>query len=337
MTPNPVIRVSELLMPWATQDPFLFCAYHRDLYPGGNDELGPVSGVAGRNIGQDFGGKDGWSMYHGSKVPGFPAHPHRGFETVTIVKEGVVDHSDSFGCTGRFGSGDVQWLTSGRGVQHAEMFPLVSEESNHLEMFQIWLNLPKKDKMVDPYYKMLWNEHIPVIIKTDEAGNVTEITLVAGHLDNSKALDPTENSWASNPENEVQIWTIKMAPGAKFTIPRSEGMTGRSLYFHKGVTVSISGQEISKNKRIELVHDQDILIENGSKESHLLFLQGKPISEPVAQYGPFVMNTHEEIQAAFDEYQTTQFGGWPWDSPAPTNEKKEGRFAQYADGTKENK
>jgi redox-sensitive bicupin YhaK (pirin superfamily) len=335
MSVNPVIRVSELVMPWATQDPFLFCAYHRDLYPAGNDELGPLTGVSGRNIGQDFAGKDGWSMYHGSKVPGFPAHPHRGFETVTIVKEGLVDHSDSLGCTGRFGSGDVQWLTSGKGVQHAEMFPLVSEKSNHLEMFQIWLNLPKKDKMVDPYYKMLWSEDIPIITKMDEAGNQTEITLVAGKLDDKLALDPTENSWANRPENEVQIWTLKMAPNARFVIPRSLGITGRSIYFYKGSSLFISGQEIMAKKRIELEYDQDVQIENGSQETHLLFLQGKPIGEPVAQYGPFVMNTHAEIQAAFDEYQNTQFGGWPWGSSAPTNEKGDGRFAQYADGTKE--
>lgn len=324
-------------MPWATQDPFLFCAYHRDLYPAGNESLGPITGVEGRNIGQDFGGKDGWSMYHGSKVPGFPAHPHRGFETVTVVKEGVVDHSDSLGCTGRFGSGDVQWLTSGKGVQHAEMFPLVSKESNPLEMFQIWLNLPKRDKMVDPYYKMLWNEDIPIITKTDEAGNQTEITLVAGKLDEYVALEPTENSWANKPENEVQIWTVKMAPFAKLTIPRSHGMTGRSLYFYNGSSLTIADQEIHANNRIELVHDQDALVENGNEEAHFLFLQGKPISEPVSQYGPFVMNTHEEIQAAFDEYQSNQFGGWPWGSPAPTNDKGDGRFAMYADGTREDK
>jgi len=125
MNSSPILAVHPLGFPWKTQDPFLFCVYHKDDYPKGNDDLGPAASLAGRNLGQDFVIKDGWRMYHGHKVPGFPSHPHRGFETVTIVNKGFADHSDSLGATARFGEGDVQWLTSGKGLQHSEMFPLL--------------------------------------------------------------------------------------------------------------------------------------------------------------------------------------------------------------------
>lgn len=143
-------KIEKLSFPWQTQDPFLFCVHHEDLYPKGNKELGPATSLEGRMIGQDFTIKDGWRMYHGSKVPGFPAHPHCGFETVTAVRKGLVDHSDSLGAAGRFGNGDVQWMTAGKGVQHSEMFPLLKEdEENPLELFQIWLNLPRASKRLN--------------------------------------------------------------------------------------------------------------------------------------------------------------------------------------------
>lgn len=146
---------------WETSDPFLFCVHHVDAYPRGDEQLGPAASLAGRNIGQDFTPKDGWRMYHGEHVPGFPAHPHRGFETITVVLDGFVDHSDSHGATGRYGNGDVQWMTAGRGLQHAEMFPLLHQDKpNNLELFQIWLNLPSTKKMVAPHYKMLWAEEM---------------------------------------------------------------------------------------------------------------------------------------------------------------------------------
>jgi redox-sensitive bicupin YhaK (pirin superfamily) len=111
-------------MHWPTIDPFLFCAHHDDEYPAGNDALAPAVPIDDRELGMDFSRKDGWSMYHGLVVPGFPQHPHRGFETVTFVRKGLIDHSDSLGAAARFGRGDVQWLTAGRGVVHAEKFPL---------------------------------------------------------------------------------------------------------------------------------------------------------------------------------------------------------------------
>src|SRR5665647_204111 len=112
MSTSPIMQIKPLGFPWETIDPFLFCVYHDDAYPQANAQMGPDASLAGRDIGQDFSRKDGWSMYHGSTVPGFPAHPHRGFETVTIVRKGLIDHSDSLGAVARFGRGDVQWLTA---------------------------------------------------------------------------------------------------------------------------------------------------------------------------------------------------------------------------------
>ena len=133
---------------WPTIDPFLFVAHHRDAYPAGNEQLGPDAPLDGRNIGQDFADVDGWNMYHGSVVPGFPQHPHRGFETVTYVRSGFVDHADSLGAAARYGDGDTQWMTAGSGIVHSEMFPLLEQdEANPAELFQIWLNLPGRGQV----------------------------------------------------------------------------------------------------------------------------------------------------------------------------------------------
>ena len=109
-----MIQTVPLGFQWPTVDPFLFCVHHLDRYPAADGELAPAAPLDGRNLGQDFDGIDGWRMYHGHRLPGFPAHPHRGFETITYVRRGLVDHSDSLGASARYGRGDVQWMTAGR-------------------------------------------------------------------------------------------------------------------------------------------------------------------------------------------------------------------------------
>jgi redox-sensitive bicupin YhaK (pirin superfamily) len=333
MTENTAIKkIRPLRLPWETRDPFIFCSYHLDKYPGGNEELGPNTNLNGRNIGQDFAGKDGWNMYHGTKVPGFPAHPHSGFETVSIVTQGMADHSDSLGASGRFGEGDVQWLTSGKGVQHAEMFPLLNKDSNPFEIFQLWLNLPKKSKKVAPYYKMLWSEDIPQIIEKDKDDKVTRINLVAGTFRNKVALASTPDSWAADPNNHVQIWTFKMEANATFNIPLLDEDVTRSLYFYEGDSFTIEETTIKENHFVELDPKMEIQIKNGSKEGYFLFLQGRPINEPIIQYGPFVANSKGELQETMQEYQRTQFGGWPWASSDPVHDRSKGRFSKTTDG-----
>lgn len=328
-------NIQPLGFPWATRDPFLFCVYHADNYPQGNGEFGPDAPLTGRNLGNDFTLKDGWRMYHGRNIPGFPVHPHRGFETVTVVRKGVVDHSDSLGGAGRYGDGDVQWMTAGKGIQHAEMFPLIhTDHPNPLELFQIWLNLPAAHKMVEPYYAMLWKENIPVHLMKDDRGRSIEIEIMAGSVDGISAPDPAPDSWAAKPENEVAIWHIKMEPGATWPLPPASKEVMRSLYFFSGDKVEIAGQSIASGSGMDLRPEESLTLVNGEKEGRFLLLQGLPILEPVVNYGPFVMNTKEEIQQTYMDYQQTQFGGWPWSRPDQVHGQKE-RFALHTDGRQE--
>jgi len=322
---------------WEVSNPFLFCAHHDDHYPAGNDEMGPpAESLKGRDIGQDFTIKDGWRMYHGETIPGFPVHPHRGFETVTIVLKGIVDHSDSHGQAGRYGMGDVQWMTAGSGLQHSEMFPLLNKDGdNPLELFQVWLNLPKAKKFAEPHFKMLWHEDIPVYKVKDENGKLVEVTVIAGKIGNVAALAPAPDSWAADPENQVAIWIIKMESGAQWTLPNADTNIKRTLYFYDGDSLKIGNNNTPSKHSFEVQASIDLTIENGSSESYLFLLQGKPINEPVVQYGPFVMNTEEEIRQAFSDYRATNFGGWPWPRRDNVHPRTKGRFAKYLDGTVE--
>jgi redox-sensitive bicupin YhaK (pirin superfamily) len=342
-----IVQIKPLGFPWETQDPFLFCAYHDDAYPQGNGHMGPNASLAGRQIGQDFSRKDGWSMYHGEQVPGFPSHPHRGFETVTIVRKGLIDHADSLGATARFGEGDVQWLTAGQGVVHSEMFPLLKADApNPLELFQIWLNLPAASKMSAPHFTMFWSGQIPRQTAIDAQGRTTEVAIVAGRLQDPAVtgtpavapLNPPPDSWAAQAEADVSIWTIRMAPGARWTLPAATGQgTQRTLYFFKGGAISVAGQEVRRHAAIELRGDAAVELHNHDQgaEAEFLLLQGRPIGEPVAQYGPFVMNTKAEISQAIADYQRTQFGGWPWPDNAPVHGRDPARFARHPDGREE--
>lgn len=325
---NPIKQIFELGFPWQTQDPFLFCVYHLDHYPKGNGEMGPDADLSDRNLGNDFVVKDGWRMYHGHSIPGFPSHPHRGFETITIVNKGFCDHSDSLGAAGRFGEGDVQWMTAGRGVQHSEMFPLLhTDKENTLELFQIWLNLPKASKFVDPHFKMLWHKDIPVI-ETETA----TIKVIAGNYSDTKAPESAPDSWAADIGNEVAIWNIHINKNSTYTLPKATANLNRTLYFYEGDEINIHDNTIKPNHGIEVDSTEDITIKTGNSAAHFLVLQGRPINEPVAKYGPFVMNTDEEIQKAMNEYRTTQFGVWPWPYPDNVHEQERGRFAKYPDG-----
>lgn len=330
---SPILQAQPLGPQWPTLDPFLFCAHHDDAYPPGNADRGPAVPLEGRQIGSDFSRKDGWSMYHGDVVPGFPGHPHRGFETVTLVRKGLIDHADSLGAAARFGGGDVQWVTAGSGIQHSEMFPLLdSTKPNPLEMFQIWLNLPAASKMVAPHFTMLWNERIPRLVHQDEAGRTATITVVAGALPGADApLAPPPESWAAQPDSDVAIWTLKLAPGARWRLPAAQGArTRRMLYFFEGAQLRIGGQLQSAHAALEIVAGQDWWLENtGMDDAECLLLQGRPIGEPVAQYGPFVMNTQQEIMQAMQDYRRTQFGGWPWPASDPVHGSQARRFARY--------
>ena len=333
---NPILAIKPLGFPWETQDPFLFCVHHLDHYPKGNANMGPDASLDGRNIGQDFVVKDGWRMYHGSKVPGFPSHPHRGFETITIVQQGLIDHSDSMGAAARFGNGDVQWMTAGKGVQHSEMFPLLNQdEENTLELFQIWLNLPRAGKFVDPYFLMLWSENIPIDEFTDQQGLKTKVKVVAGNYAGQVPASPPPDSWAAVDENAVSILVITMDANAEWILPKTSQDANRSVYFFEGDELKIADQNIPSYQGVVLDPASEVGFKNGKSQSRLLLLQGKPMNEPVVQHGPFVMNTEAEIRQTMIDYQSTQFGGWPWSSHENVHAKESGRFAKYVDGSEE--
>jgi quercetin 2,3-dioxygenase len=325
---------------WPTVDPFLFCAHHDDAYPAGNGAMAPAAPLTGRSIGSDFAGIDGWNMYHGDTVPGFPAHPHRGFETVTIVRRGLIDHADSLGAAARFGRGDVQWITAGSGLVHSEMFPLLDDDGpNPLELFQIWLNLPAADKLVEPYFTMFWDGDIPRVTHTDDEGRTVEVTVIAGALEGATPPAPPVSSWASRPEADVAIWLIRIDPGARWTMPPAAGPdTLRTLYVADGPGISVDGTEVGSATGALLACDAPVELvgppagpgDGGPTEC--LVLQGRPIGEPVARYGPFVMNDRAGIEQAFEDYRTTNFGGWPWDRDDPVHGTTADRFARHPDG-----
>lgn len=324
----------QLGFPWDGFDPFLFTVHHVDHYPAGNDVLGPAVSLQGRNIGSDFSYRDGWSMYHGARVPGFPQHPHRGFETVTVVRRGYVDHSDSLGATARYGEGDVQWLTTGSGIMHAEMFPLLDpDDDNPLELFQIWLNLPPESKMVDAYFGMLWSEDIPTVEPTT---GVT-VDAIAGSLGDLRPPSPPPDSWASRSDTDFAIWLIRVGPDTTWELPSANAGTNRTLYTFIGDDLTIDGTEVKADVGVRLDPSATARIENRGVPAEFLMLQGRPIGAPVFQMGPFVMNTPEELRQAVDDYRRTQFGGWPWSGPDPVHARDEGRFALHADGKVEHR
>jgi hypothetical protein len=334
---DPVLQTVPLGFQWPAVDPFLFCVHHLDRYPKANAQLGPDASLAGRDLGSDFSGVDGWRMYHGTVVPGFPQHPHRGFETVTFVRQGLIDHSDSLGATARFGRGDVQWLTAGEGIVHSEMFPLLDRDGpNPCELFQIWLNLPAADKLVDPYFTMLWDEDIPRVVAKDDDGRTTRITVIAGTLDDAAPPAPPPSSWASRTDADVAIWHIVAEPGARWSLPRAAGGsdTLRTLYVFEGA-LQIGAHDLAGPTGAVLAAGATVELVAGDAGAEALVLQGRPIGEPVAQYGPFVMNDEAGIEQAFADYRETGFGGWPWPADGPVQPRDEGRFARHADGTVE--
>jgi redox-sensitive bicupin YhaK (pirin superfamily) len=328
-----ILDIKPLDFHWQTYDPFLFCAYHHDKFPRANGKFGPATALTGRNIGMDFEIRDGFRMYHGETVPGFPAHPHRGFETITIVQQGLVDHADSLGAAGRYGQGDVQWLTAGRGIQHSEMFPLLSQEQpNPLLLFQLWLNLPAKNKLAPPHFSMFWDEELPRVQEQDAQGHDIQVELTAGDYAGTKALPPPPHSWAADPDNHVAVWVIDLAAQAEWTLPAAVSGLNRALYFFAGHQADFGGKVVDVLHSLRLRPEEALPIRNGAQAARLLLLQGRPINEPVAQHGPFVMNTRSELMQAFNDYQRDQFGGWPWPRADQVHGERK-RFAKFIDGS----
>jgi redox-sensitive bicupin YhaK (pirin superfamily) len=214
------------------------------------------------------------------------------------------------------------------------MFPLLDpNRRNDFELFQIWLNLPARDKLVDPYFTMLWDGEIPRYRYTDANGRRTVVTVMAGVLHDVVPLPPPPNSWAARPESDLAIWSIALEDGAMWTLPPVQGaQTIRTLHVFAGRALRAGGTRVPCPAAIRVRAEEAVVIQAVDGPVEILLLQGRPIGEPVAQYGPFVMNTTRELEQAFADYRRTQFGGWPFRQPAPVHPRGQGRFARHADG-----
>ena len=227
---------------------------------------------------------------------GFPDHPHRGFETVTYMLSGEFKHRDSFGHKGIIGPGAVQWMTAGSGLIHSEMpGDDIVKNGGRLEGFQLWVNLPKRDKMKAPRYQELPADRIPVAKSPDGAA---EVRVVAGEALGIKGGVETHMP--------IQYLHFKLNAGAqvKHTIPRN---LNAMIYTIKGA-VSIDGKQVPEYNLAALANDADEIEASASEPAEFLLVAAEPIHEPVARYGPFVMNTQAELQQAFEDFRSGRMG-----------------------------
>lgn len=231
---------------------------------------------------------------------GVGQHPHRGFETVTIVYQGEVEHRDSTGSGGVIGPGDVQWMTAASGILHEEFHSKdFSQKGGTIEMVQLWVNLPAKDKMAAPGYQTLLNQDIPVVPLADNAGQVRVIAgNYGGHAGPARTFSP------------INVWDMKLNAGHTTTLQVEEGHTLAVVMLHEAILVN--GEQIVRETQMVLLDragDSITLEANG--DVSLLVLSGEPIDEPIVGYGPFVMNSEAEIQQAFRDFNSGQFGAMP--------------------------
>ena len=179
---------------------------------------------------------------------------------------------------------------------------------------------------------MLWNEEIPRKVIKDDIGRKSTVKVINGTFGDTTSPSPAPDSFASNEDNYVAVWLIEMEANAELELPTADASANRSIYCFDGDDIQLDERELGNGLMAKLRASETTKLKNGSDTAKFLFLQGKPIGEPVAQYGPFVMNTQDEIRQTMMDYQRTQFGGWPWPSPAHTHSPEKGRFALHADG-----
>ncbi|NWF07351.1 pirin family protein [Pseudomonas salomonii] len=228
---------------------------------------------------------------------GVGQHPHRGFETVTIVYKGEVEHRDSTGAGGTIGPGDVQWMTAAKGILHEEFHSeAFAQKGGALEMVQLWVNLPAKDKMTDAGYQTILDGDIPALPLADDAGS---LRLIAGEFAGAKGPARTFTP--------IDVWDVRLNAGKAVTLDLHAGRN-TALVVLKG-TVQVNGQELVREGQLALFErDGDQLALESNNEAMFLLLSGEPIDEPIVGHGPFVMNTEQEIHQAFADFQSGQFG-----------------------------
>lgn len=227
---------------------------------------------------------------------GVGQHPHRGFETVTIVYQGEVEHRDNAGNAGKIGPGDVQWMTAARGILHEERHSHdFTKKGGTLEMVQLWVNLPAKDKMSAPHYQTILKNDIPVV-KLDNGGGV--IRVIAG--------DYTDTNGAAKTFTPVNLWDLRLNQGHKIDLQFPKGFNSMLLVL--GGTVVVNKTESIKEKELVIFELKgDVISLESLSDASILVLSGEPINEPIVGQGPFVMNTKNEIEQAFLDYRQGRF------------------------------
>ncbi|NVZ42013.1 pirin family protein [Pseudomonas sp. 21615526] len=228
---------------------------------------------------------------------GVGQHPHRGFETVTIVYKGEVEHRDSTGAGGTIGPGDAQWMTAARGIIHEEFHSeAFARSGGALEMVQLWVNLPARDKMTDAGYQTILDGDIPTLPLADHAGS---LRLIAGEFDGVKGPARTFTP--------IDVWDMRLNAGRSVTLDLHAGRN-TALVVLRG-TLRINGTEVAREGQLALFERGGTQLRlESSDDAMVLLLSGEPIDEPIVGHGPFVMNTEQEIHQAFADYQSGQFG-----------------------------
>ena len=228
---------------------------------------------------------------------GVGQHPHRGFETVTIVYEGEVAHRDSSGGGGIIGKGDVQWMTAGAGIIHEEFHsPAFSEKGGLLEMVQLWVNLPAKDKMTPPRYQSITSADIPVVQLADDAGLVR---VIAGDFNGQRGAAMTFSP--------VDVWDVRLQAGKSTTLSVPEGRAVAVIVLHGEVQVN-DGQAVPEAHMAVLASAESAFVLSAASAATILVLSGAALHEPIEGYGPFVMNTKQEIRQAIHDFNSGRFG-----------------------------
>ncbi len=231
------------------------------------------------------------------KPRGVGQHPHRGFETVTIVYQGEVDHRDSTGAGGHIGPGDVQWMTAAGGILHEEFHSeAFTRQGGALEMVQLWVNLPARDKMSQPGYQTLMNRDIPVV---GLPGNAGQVRVIAGEFNGRRGPARTHTP--------MDVWDVRLRQQGTATFDLPEGRTLALAVLHG--TVQINGGEIVREGQLVHLTREGARVQiEANNDVTLLLLSGEPIDEPIVGYGPFVMNSQAEIRQAIDDFNHGRFG-----------------------------
>lgn len=328
---GPVLREQAAELHWDTEDPFMFASHHFDDYPKGNrQQAPPLEEIKKRSLGHDYRPQYGYRMYGGKVAPGFPLHTHWGYETVTICSEGYVDHFDSLGNQGRYGYGDVQWLTAPCRYGHCEMYPLAfADRDNHHRVTQIMIHIPNELKNGEAELNNVWAEDVPEI-----RGNGYLAHVYAGTYGGKTGIVPNSRSWAADPAHRVRIVSFETEPGAEIKIDPTSETACRNVYLTDcGATVG--GKDYIPQTRLKMKPGEEVAIVNGDKKNEIWLLEGEPIGQKMCSFGPVVLATDKEVREANAAIRKEEYKDWPWNFINKTQPVGTDRFIRYADGREE--